>query len=127
MNTFRRLIATLELLLIFPASVFMCALFLRNVQPASFEPAQTAGHVVDWFAARPRVGLDLFLIALPFSALIVGCATILRAWRHDPQLRVAAMDAIAALRANFSALLIAGATLVAGGILSIVALHVITD
>ena len=73
------------------------------------------------------MGLDLFLIALPFSAFVIGCATVLRAWRNDPQLRAAARDAIASLRVHLSALLIAGATLLAGAILSVVALHIITD
>jgi hypothetical protein len=123
----KRSIATLEILLIVPATLFMLALFLRNVQPTPYEPAQTARHLVDWFAARPRIGLDLFLIALPFAALVIGAATMLRTWRSDPQLRQAAADTIAAFRANLPSLLIATATLVAGAILSIVALHIITD
>jgi len=127
MNTIRRSIATLELLLVCPASLFMLALFLRAIQPPQYQPAQTARLVVDWFAARPHVGLDLCLIALPFIALIIGCLAVLRAWRTDAQLRESALQTLAAIRANFSALLIAAATLVAGGILSIVALHIVTD
>jgi hypothetical protein len=123
----KRSIAALEILLIVPATLFMLALFLRNVQPAPYEPAQTARHLVDWFAASPRIGLDLFLIALPFAALVIGIGTMLRTWRSDPQLRQAAADTIAAFRANLPSLLIATATLVAGAILSIVALHIITD
>ena len=127
MNTTRRSIATLELLLIFPASLFMLSLFLRDVQPPQYQPAQTARLIVDWFAARPHMGLDLFLIALPSTALIIGCVAVLRAWRTDAQLRQSALQTFAAIRDNFSALLIAAATLLAGAILSIVALHMITD
>ena len=127
MHALKRSIATLELLLIFPASLFMLSLFLREVQPAPYEPAQTARHIVDWYAARPRVGLQLFLMALPFAALIIGGATVLRAWRTDAELRQAVLQTLTAIRANFSALLIAGATLLAAGILGIVALHVLTD
>jgi cytochrome b561 len=127
MNTMKRFLAALELLLVFPASLFMLALFLRNVQPAPYEPAQTARRLVDWFAARPHLGLDVFLIALPFAALVIGCATVLRAWRTEPQLRQATQVTVAAVRAHFAALLIAGATLVAGCILAIVAMHMITD
>lgn len=123
----KRSIATLEVLLVFPATLFMIALFLRNVQPAPYEPAQTARHLVDWFAARPHIGLDLFLIALPFAALVIGVGTMLRTWRSDPQLRQVASHTFAAFRAHLSALLIAVATLVAGAILSIVVLHMITD
>jgi hypothetical protein len=127
MHTIRRSIATLELLLIFPASLFMLALFMRNVQPAAYEPARTAGHIVDWFAARPHIGLDLSLIVLPFSALVIGSAVVIRAWRADAQLRQSVRQTLALVRAHFSSLLIAAATLLAAGILAIVALHMITD
>jgi uncharacterized RDD family membrane protein YckC len=127
MPAIRRYIATLEFLFVFPASLFMISLFLRNVQPAPYEPAQTARRLVDWFSARPLLGLDIFLIALPFIALVIGCATVIRTWRSDAQLRQAAMQTFAAVRAHLAALLIVLATLIAGGILAIVALHIITD
>jgi hypothetical protein len=122
-----RFIALAELLLIFPAVLFLGSLFARDVQPPGLEPAQTARRVVDWYAARPVLGLDVFLIALPFVAFIIGCATALRRWTIDAGLRGAALETLAAVRAHFATLLIAGATLAAGGILGIVALHVITD
>jgi hypothetical protein len=123
----KRSIATIELLLILPASLFMLSLFLRNVQPAPYQPAQSARLLVDWFAARPHIGLQLFLITLPFAALILGAPTTLRLWRNDDQLRQRAVATFAAIRAHASFLLIAAATLVAGSILAIVALHVLTD
>lgn len=127
MNTCKRFIATLELLLIFPAALFMAALFMRNVQPPPYEPAQTAGHIVDWFAARPHLGLDVLLIGMPFAALLIGCATALRAWRNDERVRQAALEMVLIIRAHVAALIIVGTTLLAAGILSIVALHMITD
>jgi hypothetical protein len=127
MRTLKRAVATLELLLVFPAVLFMTALFVRNIQPPAYEPAQTANRVVDWFSARPFLGLDIFLIALPFAVFVIGCATVLRSWRSDAQFRQAAQQTFAAVRAHLAALLIVGATLVAAGILAIVALHVITD
>ena len=123
----KRSIATLELLLIFPASLFMLSLFLRDVQPAPYQPAQAARDIVNWFATRQVIGLQLFLIALPFTALILGVAFTLRTWRNDPRLRQLALDAISTVRAYASFLLIAAATLLAGSILAIVALHVLTD
>src|SRR5260370_12672485 len=87
MNTIRRYIATVEFLFVLPASLFMTALFLRNIQPPQYEPAQTARRLVDWFSARPLLGLDVCLIALPFTALVIGCASVARSWRRDPQLR----------------------------------------
>ena len=127
MNTIKRTIAATELLLVFPAALFMTALFVRNLQPAQYEPAHTARRLVEWFSVRPHLGLDLFLIALPFAAFVIGCGTVLRSWRSDAELRQAALETLAAVRAHLATLLIAGATLTAGGILGIVALHMITD
>ena len=127
MNTIKRTIAATELLLVFPAALFMTALFVRELQPAQYEPAHTAQRLVEWFSARPHLGLDLFLIALPFAAFVIGCATVLRSWRSDAELRQAALETLAAVRAYLATLLIAGATLMAGGILAVVAVHSITD
>jgi hypothetical protein len=127
MNTIKRTIAATELLFVFPATLFMTALFVRDIQPAQYEPAHTAVRVVEWFSARPHLGLDVFLIALPFAAFVIGCATVLRSWRGDAELRQAALKTLAAVRAHVATLLIAGATVMAGGILAIVALHMMTD
>jgi hypothetical protein len=123
----KRSIATLELLLILPASLFMLSLFLRNVQPTPYQPAEAARHIVDWFTVRPRIGLQLFLISFPFVAFILGASTILRTWRTDAQLRKLASETLASFRAQASFLLIAAATIIAGSILAIVALHLLTD
>jgi hypothetical protein len=127
MKAIKRTLAATELLLVFPAGLFMTALFVRNLQPAPYEPAQTARRVVEWFSARPHLGLDVFLIAMPFAAFVIGCVTVLRSWRGDEELRRAALKTLTAARAHLATLLIAGATLVAGCVLAIVALHVITD
>ncbi len=122
-----RYLAMAELLLICPAVLFMASLFVRNLQPAPYEPAQTARRVVEWFSARPLPGLDVFLIALPFAAFFIGFITVLRRWGGDAELRQAALETLETVRAYVATLLIAVATLTAGGILAIVALHVITD
>src|SRR5260221_6349975 len=127
MTAAKRTIAATELLLVFPATLFMTALFVRNLQPTQYEPAHSAKLLVEWFSARPHLGLDVFLIAMPLVVLVVGCATLLRNWSSDAGLRQAALATLAAVRANLATLLIAGATLAAGGILAIVALHMATD
>jgi hypothetical protein len=127
MQTLKRAIAVTELILIVPAALFMTALFLRNVQPLQYEPAHTAQRIVMWYAARPHVGLWVFLIALPFIVLVTGCATLLRSWNDDVQLRQAAAQAFTALRAHLAMVFVAAATLTAGGVLAIVTLHVLTD
>lgn len=120
-------IAATELLLIFPAALFMTALFVRNLQPLQYEPAHTAQRIVTWYAARPHIGLWLLLIALPLAVLLTGCGTLLRRWRDEVELREAARHTLAALGPHLATLLVAGATFAAGGILAIVALHVLTD
>ena len=127
MNIMKRAIAATELLLIFPAALFMTALFVRNLQPLEYEPAHTAERIVTWYSGRPHIGLWVLLIALPLAVLITGCGTLLRNWRDDVALRQAARHTLAAIRAHLAMLLVAGATLTAGGILAIVALHVLTD
>jgi ABC-type Fe3+ transport system permease subunit len=120
-------LAATEVLLIFPAALFMAALFLRNVQPLQYEPAHAAQQIVNWYAGRPQIGLWAFLIALPLTVLVTGGATLFRRWSDDSELREAAQRTLAALRAHLATVMISGATLAAGGILAIVALHLVTD
>jgi hypothetical protein len=121
------IIATAEVLLISPAVLFMTALFVRNLQPLQYEPARTAQRIVDWYAARPRVGLWEFMIGLPLIVLVTGGATLLRKWGREAELREAARGVVSILRENWATVLIAMATVVAGGVLGIVGLHVLTD
>lgn len=123
----KRIIAAAELLLIFPASLFITALFVRNLQPPQYEPARTAQRIVTWYSARPRVGLWVLLMALPLAVLIAGCGTLLRNWNNDVELRQSARQTLAAIRAHLAMLLVAAATLAAGAVLAIVALHAVSD
>ena len=127
MKMIRRSVAALELMLVFPAVLFMTALFTRNIQPQQFEPAHTAQLIVDWYAARTHVGLWLFLIGLPVAVLIIGATTLMREWHRDEDLRDAAHTVLLLIRAHIASLLIACTTITAMGILAIVFLHVITD
>jgi hypothetical protein len=126
MASMRRALATLEVVLMFPAALFMAALFLRNVQPQQYEPAHSAQRIVDWYAARTHVGLWLFLIGFPLAVLVIGCVSLLRSWRSDPALRQAALECAGTIRRHFAVLLIALATAASAAILGIVALHLIT-
>jgi cytochrome b561 len=122
MKTVRRTIAIIQLLLVFPAALFMVALFLREVQPL----AQT-GRLVEWFSHHLVLGLYVFLIAMPLAAFVGGCAAVMRSWRSDAEFRRATLEMFTTARAHVASLLIAGATLMAGGILAIVAMHLITE
>ena len=123
----KRSIATLELLLVFPATLFMASLFLRQVQPQQYQPAHAAQAIVDWYAARPAVGLHICLIALPLIALSVGAVMLLRSWTQDAELRRGTLETFAFLRTHLAILLVTLAAFAAACILAIVAVHVITD
>jgi hypothetical protein len=127
MKTIRRSLAALELLLVFPAVLFMTALFARSIQPGVYEPAHTAQRIVDWYASSPHVGLWILLIALPLAVLIIGAVTLLREWSRDDSLRDATRQMLGLARTHAAALLIASTTSTAFVILAIVAMHVITD
>ena len=126
MKTMKPAVAATELLLVFPAALFMAALFVRNLQPQQYEPAHTAQRIVDWYAASPHVGLWLLLIALPLVVLFLGVVTLARNWKADAELRQAALQVAQNIRGHVATLLVTLATLTAVGILAIVALHLIT-
>jgi len=123
----KRAIAAAEVVLISPAVLFMAALFVRNLQPPALEPARTAERIVMWYSSSPPLCLWVFLMTLPLAVFVAGCATLLREWQRDAALRDAARQTLAVVRAQIATLLISVATLTAGGILAIVALHALSD
>jgi hypothetical protein len=123
----KRAIAVTEVVLIFPAVLFMTSLFVRELQPVQYEPARTAARIVTWYAVRPHVGLWVLLIALPLAVLVTGAATLLRLWNSDAALRQSAGQTLAAIRAHLATLFVAAATATAAVVLAIVALHMMTD
>jgi hypothetical protein len=128
MKTFKPVIAATELLLILPAALFMAALFVREVQPQQFEPAHTAALIVNWYAHGPVwFTLWLLLMAMPLAVVLLGCATLIRSWKQDAELRQAAKQVRLAIHAHVATLLVSAATLAAACILAIVALHAVTD
>src|SRR5712692_8276577 len=100
MTAVKRTIATTAWLLVFPGALFITALVVRNLQPPQYEPAHTALQLVDWFSARPHLGLDLFLVAMPFAAFVLGCVTVLRGWQGDAEFRQATRATLTAGRAH---------------------------
>ncbi len=126
MKPIQRAIAVTELALVFPAALFMTALFGRNLQPQQYEPARSAERIVAWYAARPHIGLWLMLIAMPLTVLATGGFSLMRSWRADASLRQSTHQALALVRVHWATLIVALATLAAGGFLAIVALHMFT-
>lgn len=121
MNTVRRAIATTELLLILPATLFMTALVARALYPLGSEPAHTAERIVQWYAERQWT-LWILLVALPLAVLVTGCATVVPTFKQGD-----ARQTLAAIRAHPATLFIAAATLTAGVFLVIVVLHMLAN
>ena len=121
-----RIIAGMELVLIFPAALFMTALALRSLQPLQYEPAHSAQQLVMWYAGRMWT-LWVLLLGLPFTVLVSGCAELLQSWNRDFVLPLTARQSPAMVRAHLATLFIAATTLLAGVILAIVVLHVLAN
>lgn len=121
-----RIIAAMELVLIFPAALFMTALALRNLQPLQYEPAHSAQQFVMWSAGRMWT-LWVLLLGLPFTVLVTGCAALLNSWNRDTVRPLTARQWLAMVRAQLATLFIAATTLIAGVILAIVVLHILAN
>jgi hypothetical protein len=121
-----RFIAALELLLIFPAALFMTALVARELRPLQYEPAHTAQQIVMWYAGRMWT-LWVLLLALPFAVLVTGCATLLRGWNRDLALPNTPRQSLAVFRAHPAMLFVAVTTLTAAAILVIVVMHMLAN
>jgi hypothetical protein len=126
MDTNRRIIAATELVLIFPAALFMTAVVTRHLQPLQYEPARTAQQIVMWYSVRYWT-LWVLLIGLPFAALLTGCGTLLRNWNRGPDLQEPARLPSAAIRSDLATPIIAAATLSAGALLVVVAVHMLAN
>jgi hypothetical protein len=126
MRATERLVAASQLLLIFPAVLFMGALVVRNLSPLQNEPARTAQQIVMWYAGRTWT-LWALLIALPLGVLGMGCIMFARSWSKDDRLPKAVPQMLTAIHANRAMLIVAVMTLTAGAVLTIVVLHMLAN
>jgi len=125
MRTPTRLIAVSELLLIFPAALFMSALVVRNLGP-QYELTHAAQRVITWYSGQMWT-LWVLLLALPFAVLVTGCATLLHDWNRDLGLPNIAPRSLAVFRTHPAALFVAATTVAAAVILVIVVLHMLAN
>jgi len=121
-----RLFAAGELLLISPAALFMGALVVRSLQPLQYEPANSAEHLVTWYAGRMWT-LWVLLLGLPLVSLVSGCAALRYHWNRDPALSHDVEQLLDLTRRRVALFLIAAVTLAAGVILTIVVLHMMAN
>ena len=115
-----RTIAFLQLVLIFPAALFMAALVARNFGPLKYEPARTAQQIVMWYAARGWT-LRVLLFALPCIVLLSGCLALRTRNRDTEQHRT-----LGSSGPHWPVRLVSAATIASAGILAIVGFHVLT-
>ena len=126
MRATERLVAASQVLLIFPAILFMGSLVVRNLSPLQNEPAHMAQQIVMWYAGRMWT-LWALLIALPLGVLVTGCTVFARSWSKDVRMLQSAQQMLAAIHADRAMLIVAVMTLTAGAILTIVVLHMLAN
>ena len=125
MNATKPAITAGQLLLILPAVLFMGAIVVRNLPLPQYVPAHTAQRIVMWYSARQWT-LWVLLIALPLAVLVAGCFTFLSG-RNDVERPRAARQTLTGLHEQLSRLVVAAPTLMAGGILAIVVVHMLAN
>jgi hypothetical protein len=127
MRTLTRLVAAIQLLLIFPAALFLTAVLVGLGDPPQYDLARIAQRVAMWYGGLGKVGLWGLLITLPFMVLISGCVTLLRSWNDEAELQHATRPSLAMIPAPVATLLVAGTTMTSAGILAVVVLHMLAN
>jgi hypothetical protein len=114
------MIAFLQLVLIFPAALFMASLVVRNFGSLQYEPAHTAQKIAMWYAGRGWT-LRVLLFALPCMVLLSGCVALRTRYRANEQ-----HGTLASSRAHWPVRLVSVTTVASAAILAIVGFHVLT-
>jgi hypothetical protein len=118
-----RIAAFLQLMLIFPAALFMASLVVRSLEPLKYQPAHTAQQIVMWYAERLWT-LEVLLFALPCVALLIGSAALRSRNRDTEQFETQRW--LASDRPHWPMRLVSVTTVASAGILAIVCFHVLT-
>lgn len=117
------IIAFLQLVLIFPAALFMASLIVRNLGPLHYEPAHTAQQIVMWYAGRLWT-LWVLLFTLPCVGLISGCVAL--GTRNRDTEQHSTPQPIASTRPPWLVRFLSVTTVASAGVLAIVVFHVLT-
>jgi hypothetical protein len=118
-----RTIALLQLLLIFPAALFMASLVVRNLGPMNSEPAHSAKEIVMWYAGRMWT-LRVLLFTLPCIVLISGWLALRT--RYRDAVRLTSHRSPATSSPHWPVRLVSVTTVASAGILAIVSFHVLS-
>jgi hypothetical protein len=125
-NTTKSVGVALQGLLISPAVLFMGALLARNLPLPQYELARNAQRIVMWYSARQWT-LWMLLVVLPLAVLVAGCLTLLSSGNDALERPQATRQTLAAIRSHVATLFVATATLMAGGVLAIVVVHILAN
>jgi hypothetical protein len=118
-----RIIAFFQLVLIFPAALFMASLAVRNLGQLKDQPAHAAQQIVMWYAGRLWT-LRVLLFVLPCMVLFGGCVALRTRNRGTEQ--HGTQRPLASSRPRWTVRLISVTTVASAGILAIVGFHVLT-
>ncbi len=120
MNTVKRAAPIVQLLLIFPAALFIGALILRAEGPMQHEPARTAQQIVLWYSGRIWT-LWILLTLLPLAVLGIGGMVLLAQSSTEPR------PLFGTIRSSGTTMLVAVLTLTSAVILLIVGVHMLMN
>ncbi len=118
-----RVIALLQLVLIFPAALFMAALAVRYLGPLKYEPVRAAQQIVMWYSGRGWT-LRVLLFALPCLVLLSGFVALRGGNRGGEGLD--AQRSFASSRPQWPLRVVSATTVISAAILAIVGFHVLT-
>jgi len=106
-------------LLVLPATFFLAAGVLRQLQPRRFQPARTCWIIFEWITTHfTHMDAAVVFLAFPIVALAAGGAALWCEWRRSPALRRDAAAALDIARRQLVGICLAAAVLAAGAILT---------
>ncbi|HEY6345937.1 MAG TPA: hypothetical protein VIY49_31000 [Bryobacteraceae bacterium] len=108
--------AVMQLVMLFPATLFLSSVLVAKGDPPQYDLALFAQHIVTWYSTR---GWTLFvlLLGLPFAVLVTGCITLFAAPDHN----------VPAMRPSLATILVSWATLTSAAVMGIVVLHMLAN
>lgn len=119
-------LALSEWVMVLPATVFLTAAALRQLQPRQYEPSHASWLIFEWTITHiSQTGAAVLFMGLPAVAIILGCVVLLQNWRENQVLRDDVKLALGIFRRHAVIGSLTVATVFAGAILAAAVAHVI--
>jgi hypothetical protein len=117
-----------EWIMVLPATIFLAAAVLRQLQPRQYELSHICWLIFDWTTQHvSRLGAGILFLGLPALALMVGCGLLAQKWHRDERFREDVIAAFLALRRHVTIAFVAVATALAAAIFLFALVHIFTD